>query len=53
MDQESAPKLAKKGWATPAVRTVDLSDDERAQLRASKDPMALLLKLRPDLKPGG
>ena len=53
MNQESEPKPAKKAWTTPAVRTVDLSDDERAQLRASKDPMALLLKLRPDLKPEG
>ena len=53
MNQESEPKPAKKAWTTPAVRTVDLSDEERAQLRASKDPKALLLKLRPDLKPEG
>lgn len=50
MDREADQKSAKKPWKSPALRTFDLTDDERAQLRASEDPMALLFKIRPDIK---
>ena len=52
MDREADQKPAKKPWKTPALRTIDLTEDERAQLRQSDDPVALLSRLRPDLKPG-
>lgn len=52
MDREADQKPAKKPWKPPALREFSLTEDERAQLRASEDPMALLLKIRPDIKAG-
>lgn len=54
MDRGTDQKPAKgsKPWATPSLRTIRLTQDERDQLEESDDPMALLLKLRPELTRG-
>lgn len=47
---------AEKGtefWEKPELRKIDLTDEEVEQLRASDDPMALLLKLKPELSRKG
>lgn len=41
---------AREPWATPMLRGIDLTADEIAQLRESDDPMALLFKMKPELK---
>ena len=52
MEREADRKPAKKPWKTPALQEFDLTEDERSQLQASEDPMALLSKIRPDIKAG-
>ncbi len=53
-EADSKPdKGAKKPWVTPSVRSIELTEEERKQLKASDDAMALLLKMNPELKPGG
>lgn len=52
MDREIFQKQAKKPRSTPTLRKIELTDDERAQLQESDDPMAQLLRIRPDIKPG-
>ena len=44
-----AQKPAKKAWKSPSLRTIKLTEDEIAELRASDDPMTLLPKIRPDI----
>lgn len=39
-----------KPWKAPVLEKYDLTEDELAKLRASDDPMALLLTMRPELK---
>ena len=41
---------ARKRWTKPVIQRFELSDEEQAALRASDDPVALLLKLK--AKPG-
>jgi hypothetical protein len=53
VDREIDQKPDKKTWKAPVLRKVDLTQDELVQLRASEDPMALLLKIKPDIKLGG
>ena len=53
VDRGADQKPAKKPWKTPAIRKFDLTEDDRALLRASEDPMSLLLEIRPDIKSGG
>jgi len=53
VDQEADQKPDKKPWKTPVLRKFELTEDEVARLRASGDPMALLLKIRPHIKAGG
>lgn len=51
MNETTGPG-AKEGlepWEKPELRKYDLTEDEVAQLRASDDPMGLLLKLRPEI----
>ena len=43
---QSAPK---EPWETPGLRKIDLTEGEIEQLRASDDPMSLLLKLRAEI----
>lgn len=52
MDRELPQKQAKKPWTTPTLRTIELTEEERAQLEASDDPMAQLLKIRRNFEPG-
>ena len=40
-----------KPWGKPMLTRIDLTEDELSKLRASDDPMALLLKLKPELGP--
>lgn len=40
-----------KPWEKPMVTQIDLTEDELSKLRASEDPMALLLKMKPELGP--
>ena len=51
-DADRKPDKHLKPWNTPALRKFELTEDDLAQLRASDDPMALLLKIRPDIKAG-
>lgn len=37
---------ARKPWAKPVLQRIELSEEERAALRASDNPMALLLKMK-------
>ena len=53
MDREVDQKPGKKPWKAPVLRKFKLTEDEVVQLRASADPMALLLKIKPDIKAGG
>ena len=46
---ESKGKKELKPWTKPQLRKIPLTDNEVAQLRASDDPMALLLKIKPEL----
>lgn len=39
----------KQPWETPELRNIPLTDEEVAKLRASDDPMALLLEMKPEL----
>jgi len=41
-----------KPWEKPMLTSIDLTEDELSKLRASDDPMALLLKLKPELGQG-
>ena len=36
-------------WETPALRKISLTEKEIEALRASDDPMALLLAMKPEL----
>lgn len=49
MDHEISQKQAKKPWKTPTLRKFELTEDECSQLRASDDPIAQLLKIRPNI----
>jgi hypothetical protein len=52
-DQKSTgqgPAKPGKSWTKPELRKIELSDDEIAALRGAEDPMALLLKMKPELK---
>lgn len=42
----------KKRWTQPALRRIKLTGEERSVLRASEDPLALLVKMKPDLQSG-
>lgn len=44
------PQKARKPWTKPVLRKIKLTDEEIASLRGAADPMALLLKMKPDLK---
>jgi hypothetical protein len=46
---DSEAKQELKPWTKPVLRRIPLTDDELAQLRASEDPMALLLKIKREL----
>lgn len=59
MMSETPGPAADKGlkrWEKPIITQIDLAEDELSQIRASGDPMALLLKMKPELgskdKPG-
>lgn len=52
MDRELPQKGAKKPWTAPTLRKIELSEEERAQLKASDDPIAELLKMRRNLGSG-
>ena len=52
VDRGADQKPAKKRWKTPAIRKFNLTEDDSALLRASKDPMSLLLEIRADIKSG-
>ena len=52
MDQGADRKPAKKPWKAPELRKFDLTQDEVARLRASEDPMSLLLEMRQGIKSG-
>ena len=49
--RDPAAQKELKSWEKPIVTRIDLTDDELAQLRGSNDPIALLLKLKPELGP--
>lgn len=46
------PDKPLKPWKAPTLRKFELTEDELAKLRASEDPMALLLNMKPELKAG-
>jgi hypothetical protein len=48
---ETAADKSLKPWKKPMVTQIDLTDEELSKLRASNDPMALLLKMKPELGP--
>lgn len=48
MDAKDNQKAARKPYSAPKLRKFELTDDEAARLRASGDPMAELLKMKPD-----
>lgn len=43
------PKEERKAWTKPELRRFKLTEEEVSALRASDDPMALLLKLKPEI----
>lgn len=52
MRSETPDTAANKGlkpWEKPMVTRIDLAEDELSKPRASEDPMALLLKMKPEL----
>lgn len=49
MSEINDPANKKKPWTKPELKKIKLTDDEVAALRASDDPMALLMKLKPEL----
>lgn len=44
--------MARKPWIKPEVRVDKLTDADLTRLRSSNDPMAELLKIKPDLLRG-
>ena len=46
--EENEPKR-RKPWTTPKLERIPTTEEERAALLASDDPMALLRKLKPEL----
>jgi hypothetical protein len=46
---DTAADKGLKPWEKPVVTQVDLTEDELGKLRVSEDPMALLLKMKPEL----
>ena len=48
---DTATNKGLKSWEKPMVTQIGLSEDELGKLRASDDPMALLLKMKPELGP--
>lgn len=52
MDRELPKKQAKKPWTTPTLRKIELTEEERGQLKASDEPMAHLLEIRRNLESG-
>lgn len=51
-DQQSAGQgslNAPKPWTRPELRKIEYNDDEIAALRGAEDPIALLLRLTPEL----
>jgi hypothetical protein len=51
MPETTGPEARKgvEAWEKPELKKYDLTEDEIRQLRASDDPMALLLKLKPEI----
>ena len=45
---EDAPK-GRKSWTTRKVERIPTTEEERAALLASNDPMAVLRKMKPEL----
>lgn len=41
---------SRKPWTKPTIRKIELTEEERAALLASKDPMALLGMIKPNLQ---